>query len=131
MAMNGLGWARLRVCHKCRNWYARSGDVERWPHCDAARPARELSREAMEGPASNCPRGKWDGLEPVDLEAERAQSRARMVERTSRSWKRVLDELVPAMSSQEVRPHLDNLVTERVFPQEVADVLEAYVAQRG
>ncbi len=83
--MTGLKMAQIRRCVACEfRWNATNWD---WPRCAGAgfeedgRPKLELNNVFMEGPASNCPRGYWDGLEPVDLEGERQAKQDRGVER--------------------------------------------------
>ncbi len=131
MALTGTGLARLRVCHQCLNWYARSGNVEKWPHCDAVDPPVELSRETMEGPDTNCPRGKWAGLDPVDLEAEADARKADKINRQTEAWERIVDDVLPGETSTQTRRRLDKLVARGLILTETAQNVEAYVADRN
>ena len=75
--MTGIKMARIRRCHTCPHRSTRHASVWSWPHCDGGGLDTELSDEFME--TGECPAGRWDGLDPVDLEAEaKAQAAARL-----------------------------------------------------
>lgn len=80
--MTGIKMARIRLCARCE--FNRNTGAWPWPRCcyvpdqrtgDGA-PSRDNA--FMEGADENCSAGYWAGLEPVDMEAERAKSKERM-----------------------------------------------------
>ncbi len=82
MALNAIGAARRRACLDCeRRITRRTGPGEKWGEecCYAGfQPAERLTLSRDFYNRSNedaCPAGKWQGLEPVDLEARREQGR--------------------------------------------------------
>jgi len=69
--MDGTKLARRRTCHECPHRATRHASVWPWPRCTyGGGEGVELTDEFLEGPATNCPLGKWHELAPVDVEAE-------------------------------------------------------------
>jgi len=69
----------LAGLHHCRVECRRMATSPQWPwrHCIAVNfPGFELSQEVLEGPASNCPLGLWEGIPPADTENRQALARS-------------------------------------------------------
>ena len=78
--MNGIGAARMRVCRTCPHRRTAYAGVWRWPHCVFEGADLELSDELLSAEGSACPGGRWAGLAPVDVEAERIEREAAALE---------------------------------------------------
>ncbi len=130
--MDGTKLARIRTCLRCEYRSTRHSSHWRWPHCDGGPGSVELDEGHMEGPDSNCPKAKWAGLIPVDLEAEAEASRNAGIENEIAKWKRMLDILSPdEKTADAIRGKIEQLVGEGIirYP-ETAAALEVYVGQR-
>jgi hypothetical protein len=84
----GIVEARRRTCMECPHRRTAHASVWRWHHCTFAGAGLSsigeivLSPEFFEGGEGICPAGKWSGLQPVDLEAERLANEAQARERS-------------------------------------------------
>ena len=78
--MNGIGEARMRACRACPHRRTAYAGVWRWPHCVFDGADLELGDEFLSAEGSECPAGRWAGLEPVDQEAERIERAAAALE---------------------------------------------------
>jgi hypothetical protein len=77
MAISGTHQARYSTCIACDQCIHRPA-VWQWVHCGAvAGEPAALDPAYMEGPTTNCPLAKWDGLEPVDMEQAAFDARRR------------------------------------------------------
>ena len=91
--MTGIKAARIRTCHTCAARYTRHATVLPWPMCQDALAL--LDNVRLEGPDTNCPRGLWKDLTPVDLAAEAAAAEATAHEQCVARGKRLVDALTP------------------------------------
>ena len=82
--MTGEKKARIGRCARCEHRLNSPGWS--WPRCAGSGydsgnlPRIELNDQYMEGADSNCPKGHWTGLEPIDLEARQLQQEQRSLE---------------------------------------------------
>lgn len=119
----GTQLARVRRCTGCKHCWMTHGWP--WHRCAAAGvgpdgiPLVELSDEHALGPPSNCPKGFWDNLEPVDEEKGRAERVQRHLEYT---WNK-LQPFAGRMSGEEFGDALVELVQAGHMQQELAENL--------
>ena len=103
----GRGEAQHRKCVQCPAGHFMLKPPMRHGACVALgydKP-REQDAAFYDNPASVCPIGLWDDVEPVDIEAERAASRAaRKVAEVAR-FQPVVDSIIPpgAVAAEDVR----------------------------
>ena len=88
--MTGIKMARIRKCAGCE--FNRNTGAWPWPRCcfhgESGAPDRDNA--FMEGPEGNCPAGRWENLEPVDLEAEQIRQEEMMQQRLRTELKPLL-----------------------------------------
>ncbi|MFW6189907.1 MAG: hypothetical protein ACOC7T_05690 [Planctomycetota bacterium] len=134
MAHSGISLARRRICNTCEHRCALSAAAHdlKWAEfcAHAGLGHREawsaLSLEFLEGPESNCPAGHWDGVGPLDLEAEQEKERLQKADRQAAELTPVLREALEGATAEKVQSTLDDLVTAgRVEPEAAADIEEA------
>ena len=68
MSWTPLAYGRKAACLKCEHWSLR-GTVKR-ARCEACDPRQELTGEFLGGPVGGCPLDKWEGVDPVDAQAQ-------------------------------------------------------------
>ena len=125
--------ARYRCCARCRYEVTQSPSVRgnRWSmYCahDADSPDhfrgpggwRERNPEFMTGPASNCPIDAWNELPPVDVEAELAKGRERMIKRQTLVYGSALGIALEGRPEQEVNDLLEQMVSAGILLPEAA-----------
>ena len=121
--MDGLKLARIRRCRACGEW--RAAPTWRWPHCVAAKPEAEIDNAFTGGPESNCPRGTWQGLTPVDLAAEAAARSAARLARERALLGPVIAALVDGLDDEERIRRLGIAVVARLISPDLADAILA------
>ena len=126
--MTGIKMTRIRKCLRCEHRSTRHSSIDKWPRCKANSNAY-LDNDFMEGPDGNCPIGVWDGLPPVDLDAESEANRAKSIAKETAAMKAVVDILSPdEKSAIEIHSKIDQLVTAKIIRHlETALALEDYV----
>jgi len=141
MALSGQGAAHARRCYKpCEHWRVCMAEAKRrgskWGDF-CAYPGPEpsewinLAPEFWEGPASNCPAGYWNGLDPVDLEAERAEAAERRAEAEARRLAPVIAALEPGIGAAGLQQKLGTLVGAGLLKPETAARIEEKILTRG
>ncbi len=126
--MTGEKLARIRKCQghgasqkACEHWRNNGGWP--WPRCKATGedggglPGLELNDEFFHGPETNCPLGKWAGLEPAvppppptyEAQAERFIMRQ--------------DPLLKRLDNRNLSHALLELVAAGRMPREMADAI--------
>ncbi|HUU23023.1 MAG TPA: hypothetical protein VM389_10870 [Phycisphaerae bacterium] len=125
--MDGLKMAHIRRCHACEYRREAHANFWRWPRCTADGTEKlELDNEFMQGGA--CPLGRWDGLGPVDLDAERAARIAKQEERERAGIGRVIASLVAGLPEEEKGARLTVAVEQNVImPAVAAEIMEGKV----
>mgnify|MGYP006282906187 CR=1 FL=1 len=130
--MDGTKLARIRCCNRCEHRIQK--------HADHAGPRGfsvfctagtgqplELHDDFMEGPAENCPHGKWSGLDPVGprdpqewQEWNEERKRQKRIEGQRRGLKPVVKVCLADQPIKEVDRRLEELVVEHGLEPEVA-----------
>ena len=120
--MDGTKLARIRLCQSCPHWRNAPANIWRWPRClfggdeDAA---PYLDNAFLEGPERNCPAGKWEGLEPIDMEAEAEESRLLKAQNQVKFWGPVMEAL-----PVDARTALDIIETAHPLEPEARSAIE-------
>lgn len=127
MPLTALGWGRTRVCHpdKCEHTIIRFGD--HWYHCEFLGQEKriECSPEFRNGPDSNCPAGKWAGIQPIDVVKDAEKAHLEAVEKDAARHVAVLRALgVTTTDQQAVRDPLAALATDGKISRDLAAAIE-------
>ncbi len=124
--MDGIKLARINRCHTCPHRHTRHETVWAWPHCDWRGGDLELDDGFMEGPDANCPSGFWQGLEPVDMEAERKEAEEAALEVERERCKPLLTLALAKITGPEVQ---GDFLVEAVAGGMVSQVVAKEAAQ--
>ena len=123
MPLTPDGYARAKVCEACSNACHRPG--QQWYACDRA-DGRPINAEILNNPDNDCPDGKWDGLEPLDVPARGQLAREEyLVKETAKAvaYLKAFGATIPE-TDENIRTELARLQDDGILSDDVAARVE-------